>query len=57
MDHTVYFGGLHSPVRVPTGALLSEAARLAGLQIGQPCGGKRIYPEPPSELAAVRRPV
>ena len=28
------------PVRVPTGTLLSEAARLAGVEIGQPCGGQ-----------------
>lgn len=28
------------PVRVPTGTLLSEAARLAGVDIGQPCGGQ-----------------
>lgn len=40
MEHTVYFDGLAEPVRVPSGALLSEAARLAGLEIGQPCGGQ-----------------
>lgn len=27
-------------VQVPTGTLLSDAARLAGLDIGQPCGGQ-----------------
>ena len=28
------------PVRVPTGTLLTEAARLAGIEITQPCGGQ-----------------
>ncbi len=39
-DHTVIFDTAERPVRVPTGTLLSEAARLAGLDIGQPCGGQ-----------------
>lgn len=28
------------PVRVPSGTLVSDAARLAGVEIGQPCGGQ-----------------
>jgi len=39
-DHTVIFDTAKKPVRVPTGTLLSEAARLAGVDIGQPCGGQ-----------------
>lgn len=39
-EHTVTFDIAKQPVRVPTGTLLSEAARLAGLEIGQPCGGQ-----------------
>jgi uncharacterized 2Fe-2S/4Fe-4S cluster protein (DUF4445 family) len=39
-DHTVIFDTAKKPVRVPTGTLLSEAARLAGVGIGQPCGGQ-----------------
>ncbi len=39
-DHTVTFDITSKPVRVPTGTLLSEAARLAGVDIGQPCGGQ-----------------
>ncbi|MGE5123628.1 MAG: ASKHA domain-containing protein [Acidobacteriaceae bacterium] len=39
-EHTVRFDIAKQPVRVPTGTLLSEAARLAGLDIGQPCGGQ-----------------
>jgi len=39
-DHTVTFDISKEPVRVPTGTLLSEAARLAGVDIGQPCGGQ-----------------
>jgi len=38
--HTVTFDITDKPVRVPTGTLLSEAARLAGVDIGQPCGGQ-----------------
>ncbi len=39
-DHRVTFDVAKQPVRVPTGTLLSEAARLAGVEIGQPCGGQ-----------------
>lgn len=39
-EHTVYFDIARQPVRVPTGTLLSEAARLAGVEIAQPCGGQ-----------------
>jgi uncharacterized 2Fe-2S/4Fe-4S cluster protein (DUF4445 family) len=39
-EHIVRFEGLAEPVYVPTGALLTEAARLAGVEIGQPCGGQ-----------------
>jgi uncharacterized 2Fe-2S/4Fe-4S cluster protein (DUF4445 family) len=39
-DHLVTFDIAPSPVRVPTGTLLSEAARLAGVDILQPCGGQ-----------------
>jgi uncharacterized 2Fe-2S/4Fe-4S cluster protein (DUF4445 family) len=39
-EHTVIFDGVKKPVRVPTGTLLSEAAHLAGVNIGQPCGGQ-----------------
>lgn len=39
-DHLVSFDGAEDQVRVPTGTLLSEAARLAGVEIMQPCGGQ-----------------
>lgn len=39
-DHRVTFDLASAPVRVPTGTLVSEAARLAGLDIQQPCGGQ-----------------
>jgi uncharacterized 2Fe-2S/4Fe-4S cluster protein (DUF4445 family) len=39
-EHTVTFDVAKEPVRVPTGTLLVEAARLAGVDIGQPCGGQ-----------------
>lgn len=39
-EHTVIFDVAKQTVRVPTGTLLSEAARLAGVDIGQPCGGQ-----------------
>jgi len=39
-DHTVTFDIARQAVRVPTGTLLSEAARLAGVEIAQPCGGQ-----------------
>ncbi len=39
-EHLVTFDIGSQPVRVPTGTLLSEAARLAGVEITQPCGGQ-----------------
>lgn len=39
-DHTVRFDIAAEPVIVPTGTLLTEAARLAGVEIMQPCGGQ-----------------
>jgi len=39
-NHTVTFDITEQPVSVPTGTLLSEAARLAGVEIMQPCGGQ-----------------
>jgi len=39
-EHLIYFDTAPQPVRVPTGTLLSEAARLAGVEILQPCGGQ-----------------
>lgn len=36
----VSFDLAQAPVRVPSGTLLSEAARLAGIDISQPCGGQ-----------------
>jgi uncharacterized 2Fe-2S/4Fe-4S cluster protein (DUF4445 family) len=39
-DHVVRFTESGKNVQVPTGSLLSEAARLAGEEIGQPCGGQ-----------------
>ena len=38
--HTVLFDVAEKPVQVPTGTLLSEAARLAGVELNQPCGGQ-----------------
>jgi uncharacterized 2Fe-2S/4Fe-4S cluster protein (DUF4445 family) len=40
MEHLVRFDVAAEAVSVPTGTLLSEAARLAGVEIGQPCGGQ-----------------
>jgi uncharacterized 2Fe-2S/4Fe-4S cluster protein (DUF4445 family) len=37
--HTLTFPS-HPPVHVPTGTLLTEAARQAGVDITQPCGGQ-----------------
>ena len=37
-DHTVTFGS--TSVQVPTGTLLTEAARWAGIELNQPCGGQ-----------------
>ncbi|MEW5985734.1 MAG: ASKHA domain-containing protein [Chloroflexota bacterium] len=39
-EHVVTFDVASGPVAVPTGALLTEAARLAGVEISQPCGGQ-----------------
>lgn len=39
-NHYVTFDTAPHPVSVPTGTLLSEAARLAGVEISQPCGGQ-----------------
>ncbi len=39
-EHTVTFDLTPQPIRVPTGTLLIEAARLACIDIGQPCGGQ-----------------
>ena len=40
VEHLVRFDVASEPVHVPTGTLLSEAARLAGIDIIQPCGGQ-----------------
>jgi len=39
-EHLVTFDISPTPVQVPTGTLLSEAARLAGVDVMQPCGGQ-----------------
>lgn len=38
--YTVTFDSNATSVQVPSGSLLSEAARLAKVEIGQPCGGQ-----------------
>ncbi|MEP0804907.1 MAG: DUF4445 domain-containing protein [Chloroflexota bacterium] len=42
MNHTLTFTGenINAAVQVPTNTLLVDAARLAGVEIGQPCGGQ-----------------
>lgn len=42
MDHTLTFTGenISATVKVPTNTLLADAAHLAGIEIGQPCGGQ-----------------
>jgi uncharacterized 2Fe-2S/4Fe-4S cluster protein (DUF4445 family) len=43
MQHTITFTDIDHQERsaaVPTGTLLSDAARLAGIDMGQPCGGQ-----------------
>ncbi len=40
MEFQVKFDTVPEPVSVPAGMLLSEAARLAGIDIMQPCGGQ-----------------
>ncbi len=39
-EHTVHFLPQDVRVKVPTGALLTEAASRAGIEINQPCGGQ-----------------
>lgn len=39
-EHTVTFDVVAEPVVVQTGTLLTEAARLAAVEISQPCGGQ-----------------
>lgn len=39
-EHVVKFDVAPEPVKVPTGTLLAEAARKAGVEIMQPCGGQ-----------------
>src|SRR3990172_3822179 len=39
-EHLVTFDLKAEPARVPTGALLTEAAQDAGIDIQQPCGGQ-----------------
>lgn len=38
--HTVTFDVTETAVTLPTGSLLTEAARLAGVALNQPCGGQ-----------------
>jgi uncharacterized 2Fe-2S/4Fe-4S cluster protein (DUF4445 family) len=42
MQHTVTFTGeeINATVQVPTNSLLADTAHLAGIDIGQPCGGQ-----------------
>ena len=42
MQHTLTFTGenINATVKVPTNTLLADAAHLAGIDIGQPCGGQ-----------------
>jgi uncharacterized 2Fe-2S/4Fe-4S cluster protein (DUF4445 family) len=42
MQHTVTFTGenINATIQVPTNMLLADAAHLAGVEIGQPCGGQ-----------------
>lgn len=42
MEHTVTFTGedINATIKVPTNTLLADAAHLAGIDIGQPCGGQ-----------------
>ena len=39
-EHIIKFDIASEPVSVPTGALISEAAEKAGIEINQPCGGQ-----------------
>ncbi|MDL1911648.1 DUF4445 domain-containing protein [Chloroflexi bacterium CFX6] len=42
MQHSITFTGenINAKVQVPTNTLLADAAHLAGIDIGQPCGGQ-----------------
>ena len=40
VDHLVQFDPGSHIVHVPTGTLISEAAHLSGIELGQPCGGQ-----------------
>ena len=40
VTHLVTFDTAAKPVSVPTGTLLIDAARQAGVEITQPCGGQ-----------------
>lgn len=42
MEHTVTFTGedINATIKVPTNTLLADAAHMAGIDIGQPCGGQ-----------------
>jgi uncharacterized 2Fe-2S/4Fe-4S cluster protein (DUF4445 family) len=42
MQHTLTFTGenINATIEVPTNTLLADAAHLAGIDIGQPCGGQ-----------------
>lgn len=42
MEHSVTFTGetISATIKVPTNTLLADAAHLAGIDIGQPCGGQ-----------------
>ena len=40
MTTNVHFGPGDLAVKAPAGTTLSEAARLAGLELNQPCGGQ-----------------
>jgi uncharacterized 2Fe-2S/4Fe-4S cluster protein (DUF4445 family) len=42
MEHVLTFSSenINATVKVPTGTLLGDAAHLAGIDIGQPCGGQ-----------------
>ncbi len=42
MEHTLTFTGenINATIKVPTNTLLADAAQLAGIDIGQPCGGQ-----------------
>ncbi len=42
MEHSVTFSGenINATVKVPTNTVLADAAHMAGIDIGQPCGGQ-----------------